>query len=171
MYAKLYFYAKRFVDEEDARDIVEDVFVDLWKRRNTIEFGTHIQSFLYCSTYSKCINLLKHKKVSATHITLIDEINVQRMKVMDELKTTPESDLENDELNELINQAIDELPEKCREVFRLSYLQDMRNDEIATVLGISVRTVEAHMYRALKALRQRLSHIPFFFLIFFLRFL
>lgn len=166
MYGKLYFYAKRFVDEENARDIVEDVFVDLWKRRETIEFGSRIQSLLYCSTHSKCINLLKHNKVSASHIALIEEINVHRMEVMDELKNTPESELENEELGKLINQAIDELPEKCREVFKLSYLQDMRNDEIATILGISARTVEAHMYRALKVLRQRLSHIPFF-LIFF----
>lgn len=54
---------------------------------------------------------------------------------------------------------LDELPEKCREVFILSYLHDMKNAEIAQVLGISQRTVEAHMYKALKYLRERLSHL------------
>lgn len=167
MYAKLYFYAKRFVNDEDAQDIVEDVFVDLWKRRHSVVFGERIHSFLYCSTYTKCINLLKHQKVSTTHITLIDEINQQRISLMEDVVQGAEHQLECDELHLQIEQAIEELPEKCREVFRLSYLQDLKNEEIARALGLSVRTVEAHIYRALKYLRQRLSHVSFFFLLFF----
>lgn len=167
MYSKLYVYAKRFVDEDDAQDVVEDVFVELWRRRDTVEFGERIKSFLYCSTYTKCLNLLKHHKVSASHIALIGEINEQRLLLMDEVRNTPEHQLECEYLHNQIEQAISELPEKCREVFRLSYLQDLKNEEIAHILGLSTRTVEAHVYRALKYLRQRLSHVAFFFILFF----
>ena len=64
---------------------------------------------------------------------------------------------------------INELPDKCKEVFKLSYLHEMKNKEIADVLGISLRTVEAHMYKALKFffLRERLSHLLLSLIIFF----
>lgn len=67
--------------------------------------------------------------------------------------------IENRELRQEIFQAINGLPEKCREVFKLSYLYDMKNKDIADTLSISLRTVEAHMYKALKILRERLSHL------------
>lgn len=56
-----------------------------------------------------------------------------------------EHDMENAELNRKINQAISELPDKCREIFVLSYLKDMKNSEIALMMNVSVRTVEAHL--------------------------
>ncbi|MGL5730884.1 MAG: sigma-70 family RNA polymerase sigma factor, partial [Bacteroidales bacterium] len=77
--------------------------------------------------------------------------------------------IENEELSLSISQAINELPDKCREVFRLSYLNEMKNKEIAEFMHISLRTVEAHMYKALKYLRGRLKEndLFVFFLIFF----
>lgn len=166
MYAKLYFYAKKFVEEEDARDIVEDVFVDVWRKKDSIEFGSQIQSLLYCATYHKCINFLKRQKISMSHLMLIEEVNSLRIEAMEDNRHTPQHELEMGDLHRQIHQAIDELPEKCREVFKLSYLHDMKNAEIASVLGLSVRTVEAHMYHALKYLRKRLSGIALLFLTF-----
>lgn len=74
--------------------------------------------------------------------------------------------IENQELRQEIFGAINELPDKCKEVFKLSYLHDMKNKEIADTLGISLRTVEAHMYKALKFLRERLSHLLLSLIIF-----
>lgn len=71
------------------------------------------------------------------------------------------SRIENRELRSELHRAIDELPDKCREVFKLSYLHDMKNKDIADVMGISLRTVEAHMYKALKVLRERLKGLRF----------
>ena len=65
--------------------------------------------------------------------------------------------IEDRELRKEIYDAINELPDKCKEVFKLSYLHDMKNKEIADVLGVSLRTIEAHMYKALKYLRSRLD--------------
>ena len=74
--------------------------------------------------------------------------------------------IEDQELRKEIQNAINELPDKCKEVFKLSYLHDMKNKEIADILGISLRTVEAHMYKALKLLRGRLSHLLFLIVLF-----
>ena len=158
-YAKLFFYVKGIVGEDDAQDIVEDVFVDVWRRRDSIEFGDKIQSFLYRSAYTHSINLLRRRKMSSGYINLMNEINTQRIEFVQSDTQNPEKDLENDDLRRILDAAISELPEKCREVFKLSYIQGMRNDEIAEITGTSVRTVEAHMYRALKYLRQRLGDI------------
>ena len=66
--------------------------------------------------------------------------------------------IEGLEMRRQINDAISELPAKCREVFILSYQHDRKNKEIAEQLGISIRTVEVHLYKALKSLRQKLRH-------------
>ena len=63
-YAGLLFYATRLVGEDDAEDIVQDVFVEIWRRQDSVEFGEQIQAFLYRSIYTKAINLLKHKAVA-----------------------------------------------------------------------------------------------------------
>lgn len=67
--------------------------------------------------------------------------------------------LENMELKKEILSAINDLPDQSRKVFKMSYLYEMKNKEIADILGISLRTVEAHMYKALKILRAKLSHL------------
>ena len=67
-----------------------------------------------------------------------------------------------------IRQSINGLPDKCKMVFKLSYLHDMKNKEIAETMGISLRTVEAHMYKALKFLRERLGYLNFMLALFLL---
>mgnify|MGYP000852223575 CR=1 FL=1 len=69
-----------------------------------------------------------------------------------------EEELENEDLRNMIEQAVSELPEKCQHVFRLSYMHGMKNKDIASALGMSVRTVDAHIYKALKYLRERLRN-------------
>lgn len=99
-------------------------------------------------------------KQTVEHILGIDWKN-------EEEKRQKEQDMENMELRRKINQAIGELPDKCREIFVLSYLKDMKNSEIALMMNVSVRTVEAHIYKALKSLRARLG----IFFVFFVPFL
>ena len=76
--------------------------------------------------------------------------------------------IEDRELRKHIISAIDELPEKCKLVFKLSYLHNMKNKDIAETMGISLRTVEAHMYKALKFLRERLGYMNFMLVLFLL---
>ena len=139
-YPSLIFYATRLIGEEEAEDVVQDVFVELWIRKDSIEIGDQIQAFLYRAVYTRALNVLKHRNVEDGYCAAMEEINQRRA-----------------EFYQPDNNAINELPDKCKEVFKLSYLHEMKNKEIADVLGISLRTVEAHMYKALKYLRSRLD--------------
>ena len=158
-YTGLLFYATRLVGEDDAEDIVQDVFVEIWKRQDSVEFGEQIQAFLYRSIYTKAINLLKHKAVAENYSAAEMEFYQKRMEYYQPDHSEVIKRIENRELRLEIRQAIDELPDKCKEVFKLSYLHDMKNKDIADVMGISLRTVEAHMYKALKILREKLSYL------------
>lgn len=158
-YAGLLFYATRLVGEDEAEDIVQDVFVEIWRRQDSVEFGDQIQAFLYRSIYTKAINVLKHKAVAENYSAAEVEFYQKRLEYYQPDHSEVIKRMEDRELRMEISQAINELPDKCKEVFKLSYLHDMKNKDIADVMGISLRTVEAHMYKALKILRGKLNHL------------
>ena len=137
--------------------VVQDVFVELWKRKDTIEIGDQIQAFLYRAVYTRALNVLKHRNVEDGYCAAMEEINQRRAEFYQPDNNEVIRRIEDRELRKEIYDAINELPDKCKEVFKLSYLHDMKNKEIADVLGVSLRTVEAHMYKALKYLRSRLD--------------
>ena len=147
-YPSLIFYATRLVGEEEAENVVQDVFVELWKRKDNIEIGDQIQADL---------NVLKHRSVEEGYCVAMEEINQRRSEFYQPDNNEVIRRIEDKELRKEIHDAINELPDKCKEVFKLSYLHDMKNKEIADILGVSLRTVEAHMYKALKYLRGRLD--------------
>ena len=89
----------------------------------------------------------------------MEEINQKRAEYYQPDNNEVIRRIEDRELRKEIFDAINELPDKCKEVFKLSYLHTMKNKDIAEVLGISLRTVEAHMYKALKHLRGRLNPV------------
>lgn len=165
-YPKLLFYATRLVGTEEAEDVVQDVFVELWRRRDSVVIGEQILAFLYRSVYTKAINLLKHQVIENNYSAAMIEIYERKLQYYQPDHAEVIKKIENQELRQEIFEAINELPDKCKEVFKLSYLHDMKNKEIADTLGISLRTVEAHMYKALKFLRERLSHLLLSLIIF-----
>lgn len=156
-YPNLLFYATRLVGEEEAEDVVQDVFMELWKRKDNIEIGEQIQAFLYRAVYTRALNILKHRNVKDSYCAAMEEINQRRTVFYQPDNNEVIRRIEDRELHKEIHDAINELPDKCKKVFKLSYLHDMKNKEIADVLGVSLRTVEAHMYKALKYLRGRLD--------------
>ena len=157
-YFRLYFYALSLLsDESDADDVVEEVFFELWGRMDEIDLDGNIEAFLYRAVYTRSVNVLKRRNVSAGRLAAIEDINNMRMEYYSGFNDDPLHSMENAELRRKIEDTIDMLPEKCRQVFRMSYLNGMRNNDIAEELQLSVRTVEAHMYRALRFLRERLG--------------
>ena len=162
-YPNLLFYATRLVGEEEAEDVVQDVFVELWKRRDSMEIGEQIQAFLYRAVYTRSLNVLKHRNIESGYIAIVEEINQKRVEFYQPDNNEVIRRIEDRELRKEIYDAINELPDKCKEVFKLSYLHDMKNREIADAMGVSLRTIEAHMYKALKYLRGRLDHLIFLF--------
>ena len=168
-YPSLIFYATRLVGEEDAEDVVQDVFVELWRRQESIEIGDQIQAFLYRVVYTRALNVLKHRNVESGYCAAMEEINQRRAEFYQPDNNEVIRRIEDRELRKEIHDAINELPDKCKEVYKLSYLHDMKNKEIADALGVSLRTVEAHMYKALKFLRNRLNPLWIILFSFLLR--
>lgn len=157
-YSRLYFYALSLLsDESDADDVVEEVFAGLWRRMDEIDLEDNIEGFLYRAVYTRSINVLKRRNVDAGRLSAIEDINNMRMEYYSGINDDPLHRMENAELRRKIEDTINMLPEKCRQVFRMSYLNGMHNSDIAEELQLSVRTVEAHMYRALRFLRERLG--------------
>lgn len=150
LYLPLGMYALRIVDDaDDAEDLVVETFLKTWHQ---VEEGGEIdnfKAFLYRAVRNECISFLRRKKetVGVEFIPEVDEETVD----------TSERDAE-------IWKAIDQLPEKCREVFLLSKCDGLTNEEIAEELGISIKTVKNQMTKAFSRLREALSsgHKPFF---------
>lgn len=164
-YSRLVFHALRFVDSEaEAEDIVADVFYELWKRIGTIDTESGITAYLYRAVATRALNVLRHKNIAALRIELLGQINERRMEFIASEDT--QHKIESNEIGREIRSAISELPERCREVFVLSYINGLKNKEIAEAMNVSVRTVEAQIYKALHFLRDKLKYLMFFIIIF-----
>ena len=158
LYPYLFFYARGIVGTDaDAEDVVEDVFVELWKRHTEVEWGEQIEGYCYRAVFTRSINLLRSAKRSEERLSLLTAINDRRMAFLESQTGNPQRDAETADLRRVIHEALEELPPKSRRVFCMSYVDGMRHQEIALYLGISVRTVEAHIYSALRILRKRLE--------------
>lgn len=153
--SRLIIHAQRFVGSRaDAEDIVADVYCNLWQRRDEIDFECGIYTYLYKAVASRALNFLRHKNIAELQLETLQTLSQYRLDFMAD--SNVEHELENAELRQQLQQSIDDLPEKCREVFILSYIHGLKNAEIAQAMNVSVRTVDAHMYKALKALRKSL---------------
>ena len=157
-YPALSFYAARLVRDDEAEDVVQEAFMELWKHREDIEDESHVKAFLYRTVYTRALNLLKHRTVVSSHADSVKKFTQFRLEYYNPENNDVMGYIEGLEMRKRINDAIGELPAKCREVFILSYQHDRKNKEIAEQLGISIRTVEVHLYKALKSLRKKLKH-------------
>lgn len=162
-YRRMLLHALRFVqDEEDAEDIVADVFCDLWKRIDEVSLDGGITTYLYRAVSTRALNFLRHQNIAAVRIEALEAINEKRMEFM--ARENIDDEVHSKEIEHGINDALSELPEKCREVFVLSYIKGLKSKDIAEAMNVSVRTVEAHTYKALRLLRSRLKYLISLFL-------
>ncbi len=146
-------------DPETAEDLAQDVFFELWRRRNTLQIGTSLPAYLRRAAVNKALNYLRDQKISWTDETTIPEST--------DPQAGAQSQLEAHELQTLIDGYVEQLPEKCRLVFVLSRYEHLSHTEIAEQLNISVKTVENQITKALRFLKQALGpYLGIFLLIF-----
>lgn len=156
-YNRIVGFCQQFIgDKDQAQSLAQEAFVKLWLNLEKIETVNGIHSFLYTAAKTDCLNYIRHKKVIGKYqdkqLQLKEgELNREILESFDFYQ------LELLELEKMIIQSINELPEKCRLVFVLSRMEDKKNCEIATQLNITVKSVEANMTRALKTLRSKLA--------------
>jgi RNA polymerase sigma-70 factor (ECF subfamily) len=161
-FTPLCYFARKYVSDIDsAKEIVHDVFINLWEKRDSIDPEKSIKSYLYTSVNNRCLNHIRDNKKFDKENTEIELINEEHNSVSTD-------SMEEDELKAKINKSINNLPEKCRKVFVLSRYEELKYHEIAERLEISVKTVEAQMSKALKILRENLKeYVMLIILIFF----
>jgi RNA polymerase sigma-70 factor, ECF subfamily len=164
-YQRLCFYARKFVDDDAiAKDIVQDVFMNLWDRKEIIELEIVLRAYLFRSVYNRCLNHLGHKKLADKHH---EQINKELKQIEIEYYSSTENQEHSlFELELKIDTAIESLPPQCRNVFEMSRLKGLKNREIATELNISIKVVEKHISKALIILRENLVEYLSLILIF-----
>jgi len=139
-------------DKDTACDIVQHVFIKLWNNIEKVEITSSEKSYLHRAVVNTAINYIEKNK----RIVLRDNFSDLENKIaIDPDENERES--RRSAINSKVYEVIDELPEKCRAVFSLSRIEGMKNAEIADHLGVSIKTVEKHIGKALKHLRFRLK--------------
>lgn len=149
-YQPLCRYAWSFLsDKAEAEEVVQSAFITVWEKRTSIDVQTSFKSYLYRMIRNACLNVIKHSKVKQQHAA--------HALAGGEPMYEPVTDaVHSSELEQRISDAIKTLPEQCRLVFQLSRFEELKYQEIADQLNISVKTVENHMGKALKMMRLQL---------------
>ena len=164
-YPKLIYFAKQYLlDLETSKNVVQDVFTELWDRRNMLFPETNLNSWLYTVTKNKSLKIIDQLKSKTNYNNFFHYRQlIANYKSLDEFDT---SSFTFEELQNQLQKTLEKLSPGCREIFEMSRFEDKKNREIAEELNISIKTVEAQISKALKTLRISLKeYLPIAFLL------
>lgn len=159
-FKRLHAYAFTILkDEAEAEEMVQQVFFKIWERNENLSLTGSVTAYLYRAVHNESLNYIKHQKVRSDHklhiaYSMKNEVEHPGKKIL------------ASEMEKKIHEALNELPEQCRTIFQMSRFDELKYREIADKLGISVKTVENQMGKALKLLRAKL--VDFLILVFLL---
>ena len=159
-YSHLCAYANKFVaDIDDSEEIVQEIFFQLWQKRDEINILTSFKSYLFRSVHNSCLNYIKHKNIQQKHIehTLYEQKD-NSIEFTDSIETS--------ELQNKIRMTIDKLPTERKKIFLMIRFDNLKYAEVAEKLNISIKTVENQMGSALKFMRNELKeYLPILILL------
>ena len=145
-------FANRYLqDMHLAENIVQDVFLHVWEKREKLDPSLNIKTYLYTAVKNRALKQLRHQDVRHKHEHFI--------KAQDLTIHSAEEQWQQQETEQEILNAIEKLPPKCQLIFSMNRFDGLTYSEIAEVEGISIKTVETQMGRALKTLRKQLAHL------------
>lgn len=163
-YSDLCNFALKFSpDASSAEETVQEMFFKFWEKRNDIQIQSSVRSYLFGSVRNLCLNHIKHSKIKDRHSQYVRHTQNEQ----DEGAHS----IENVELESKILEAIESMPEERRKIFRLSRFEHKKYREIAHDLGISIKTVEAQMGKALKFMRTELTDYLVWIVVFAVEFI
>jgi RNA polymerase sigma-70 factor, Bacteroides expansion family 1 len=141
-------------DFESSRNIAQNIFLKLWEKRELIDPDSNIRAYLYVAARNACLSHLRHQKIENTFFEKSQK-KLERLQLnYDALEELRIENIDFQNLENKIQETIESLPPRCKEVFILSRFENLKNKEIAMKLDISVKAVEANITRALITLRE-----------------
>lgn len=147
---KLYYFSMRYLgDKKDAEDLVQEVFVNIWEHRKSLDATMSVKNYIYRITVNCIFNFLKKKTVRARFV----ETELQKGELL--TNQTYDQVFLHD-LERSIISIVETLPPQQQKIFRLSRFEGLSHEEIANNLGLSVRTVENQIYRVLRIIKSKL---------------
>lgn len=154
-YIQFYIYCRKYIsDPDDAKDVLQNIFLHVWEKRESLTIHTSLQSYMYRIIHNESLNFIRNRRsLSFSELDIDDSFYVDKCTEDKE----PDAEIMFRELELVTEEAIEKLPDQCRYIFKLSRVDGKKNKEIAEELDLSVRTVETQIYRALKLLKERLK--------------
>ena len=174
VYVSYYSRMKRFAQqyvvlEEDAENIVQDIFFELWDKKLEFTSFVNLNGYLFSVLKNRCIDFLRRKTLEQRVLNAIQDEYLREIKLKFESLEALESKFLNEpHIDTIIQEAIDSLPEKCREIFVMNKLEGVKQKEIASKLNISIHTVESQMAIAHKKLKKSLKGYLVLLIFFFI---
>jgi len=147
-------------DSDDAREVAQQIFVNLWEKRSEAVNINSLRSYLFRTAHNTCLNKFKHDKVKDRFLS--EEGYLLEKAFIDDFENTYDP-----EYFAQVKLAVEDLPKKNKEVFKLRYYKNLKTKEVAKELNITPRTVETHVSNALKILREKLQHLLVILILFF----
>ncbi|MDM8176688.1 MULTISPECIES: RNA polymerase sigma-70 factor [Olivibacter] len=149
-YAALRFFATKYVGDDESEDIIESLFLRLWKQKKVLTNETHLKAFLYQATRNACLDFIKTQgRIHKRHSVWLDQC--------EEVEQDYLHDLIHTEVLAELYRAIQHLPSQCKHVMQLGFVEGLTNEEIAQSLDLSVQTVKNHKVRALRMLKKQFA--------------
>lgn len=156
-YPKIVGFCVQFLKDEDkSRSVAQEAFIHLWNKKEDLISSAGVKPFLYTSAKSKCLNILRHEAVKQKSKKTI-LLNFERQLNIDILESFKFDSATLSELEIKINHCIECLPEPTKTIFIKKRLENLKNAEIADILNLSIKSIEAHMTKALKYFRIELA--------------
>ena len=168
-FPKMVRFAQEYIiSEEDSKNIVQDLFMYLWEHSEILESVSNLNAFLFTLIKNRCIDFYRSSvRINARKRSLSDIQERELHLKMEALQQFDTINFFENEVEELLEKAIEKLPEKCRQVFIMSRMDGMKHEEIARELKISVYTVQNHISSAIRKLKAELKdYLPVFLFIF-----
>ena len=168
-YSRAKYFAREYVhSESDAENIIQDVFLHLYERRDLMDAYTNLTAYLFTSIKNRCLDYLRKWVLEQeTAQGVQDEFEMELRMKYDSLEIFNTQFSDETDIRELLDNALQKLPERCRNIFIMNKLEGKKQKEIAEELNLSINTVESQMGIAYKKLREELKDcLPLFIFLF-----